>query len=83
MVTRTIFRSEAEAEEILQNHRRFFFVSEKDYYKPRDVISFQVVKNGKIVRHRIDNRRYIVTAVLSKEDAPISDKFQLIGFREA
>lgn len=82
MTIRVIKTNEIEAEKILTNKVRFVFRNEKDSFKAGDIIEFLVVKNKRPVTSRLDSKKYVVTAVLGKYDAPVMDGFQLIGFRE-
>lgn len=82
MVVRTIKTNPREAEEIMQLHKGFIFRNEKDAIKVNDIIQFNVIKQNKSVLHRIDSKKYVVTAVMDHMDAPIVKGYQFIAFRE-
>ena len=81
MTVRTIKTNEAEANRIADNKLHFVIRSNKDYFNDGDLIEFQVYRNKRPVTHRIDKMTYVVTAVMSNNDAPINDGYQLIDFR--
>ena len=58
------------------------FRSDKDCYTDGDVIEFRVIKNEKEVLHRINSRKYVVTAVMDCMQAPIEKGYMFIGFRQ-
>ena len=82
MTMRTIKTTEAEANRILENKVRFVIRNEKDCFKENDIIQFRVIKNLHDVLHKIDSRKYVVTAVMNHRDAPIVEGYQFIAFRE-
>ena len=82
MIIRTIKTNEAEADRILNGEIRFIFRSDKDCYTDGDVIEFRVIKNEKEVLHRINSRKYVVTAVMDCMQAPIEKGYMFIGFRQ-
>lgn len=82
MTIRTIKTTEAEANKILDNKLRFIIRGDKDFFKENDIIKFRVIKNLHDVLHKIDSKKYIVTAVMDHMDAPIVKGYQFISFRE-
>ena len=82
MTMRTIKTTEAEANRILENKVRFVIRNEKDCFKENDIIQFRVIKNLHDVLHKIDSKKYVVTAVMNHKDAPIIEGYQFIAFRE-
>ena len=82
MTIRTIKTTEAEANKILENKLRFIIRGDKDFFKENDIIKFRVIKNLHDVLHKIDSKKYIVTAVMDHMDAPIVKGYQFISFRE-
>lgn len=82
MTMRTIKTTEAEANRILENKVRFVIRNEKDCFKENDIIQFRVIKNLHDVLHKIDSKKYVVTAVMNHRDAPIVEGYQFIAFRE-
>ena len=82
MTMRTIKTTEAEANRIIENKVRFVIRNERDCFKENDIIQFRVIKNLHDVLHKIDSRKYVVTAVMNHRDAPIVEGYQFIGFRE-
>lgn len=82
MTMRTIKTTEAEANRIIENKVRFVIRNEKDCFKENDIIQFRVIKNLHDVLHKIDSRKYVVTAVMNHMDAPIVEGYQFIAFRE-
>lgn len=83
MITRTIKTNEAEAEKILTNKVRFVFRNINEPYKVGDIIQFLVFKNRRPVLSKLNSKKYVVTAVMDNNDAPVNEGFQFIGFREA
>ena len=82
MTMRTIKTTEAEANRILENKVRFVIRNERDCFKENDIIQFRVIKNLHDVLHKIDSKKYVVTAVMNHRDAPIVEGYQFIAFRE-
>ena len=82
MTIRTIKTTEEEANKIIQNKVRFVIRSNKDFFKENDIIKFRVIKNLHDVLHKIDSKKYVVTAVMNHMDAPIVKGYQFISFRE-
>lgn len=82
MTMRTIKTTEAEANRIIENKVRFVIRNEKDCFKENDIIQFRVIKNLHDVLHKIDSKKYVVTAVMNHRDAPIVEGYQFIAFRE-
>lgn len=82
MTIRTIKTTEAEANKIIDGKIRFIIRGDKDFYKENDIIKFRVIKNLHDVLHKIDSRKYVVTAVMDHRDAPIVEGYQFIAFRE-
>lgn len=82
MIIRTIKTTEDEANKILENKLRFIIRGDKDFFKENDIIKFRVIKNLHDVLHKIDSKKYIVTAVMDHMDAPIVKGYQFISFRE-
>lgn len=82
MTMRTIKTTEAEANRIIENKVRFVIRNERDCFKENDIIQFRVIKNLHDVLHKIDSRKYVVTAVMNHRDAPIVEGYQFIAFRE-
>lgn len=82
MTMRTIKTTEGEANRIIENKVRFVIRNEKDCFKENDIIQFRVIKNLHDVLHKIDSRKYVVTAVMNHRDAPIVEGYQFIAFRE-
>ena len=82
MTMRTIKTTEGEANRIIENKVRFVIRNEKDCFKENDIIQFRVIKNLHDVLHKIDSKKYVVTAVMNHRDAPIVEGYQFIGFRE-
>ena len=82
MTMRTIKTTQAEANRIIENKVRFVIRGEKDRFKENDIIQFRVIKNLHDVLHKIDSRKYVVTAVMTHRDAPIVEGYQFIAFRE-
>ena len=82
MTIRTIKTNDAEANKILKGDIRFIFRSDKDRYTEGDGIEFRVIKNNKEVLHRINSRKYVVTAVMDWTQAPVERGYQFIGFKE-
>lgn len=82
MTIRTIKTTEAEANKIVENKVRFVIRGEKDCFKENDIIQFRVIKNLHDVLHKIDSKKYVVTAVMDHMDAPIVEGYQFISFRE-
>lgn len=82
MTMRTIKTTEAEANRIIENKVRFVIRNEKDCFKENDIIQFRVIKNLHDVLHKIDSKKYVVTAVMNHRDAPIIEGYQFIAFRE-
>lgn len=82
MTVRTIKTTEEEANRILENKVRFIFRSDKDCFRETDIIQFRVIKNLHDVLHKIDSKKYVVTAVMNHRDAPIVEGYQFISFRE-
>lgn len=82
MTIRTMKTNDAEANNILEGKIRFVFRSDKDCYREGDIIEFRVIKNRKEVLHRINSRKYVVTAVMDCMQAPIVKGYQFIGFME-
>lgn len=82
MTIRTIKTTEAEANKIIDGKIRFIIRGDRDFYKENDIIKFRVIKNLHDVLHKIDSKKYVVTAVMNHRDAPIVEGYQFIGFRE-
>lgn len=82
MTIRTIKTNEFEANNILKGKIRFIFRSDRDCFKEGDGIEFRVIKNRKEVLHRINSRKYVVTAVMDCMTAPINKGYKFIGFKE-
>lgn len=82
MTIRTIKTTEAEANKIIDGKIRFIIRGDKDFYKENDIIKFRVIKNFHDVLHKIDPKKYVVTAVMDHRDAPIVEGYQFIAFRE-
>lgn len=82
MTIRTIKTTEAEANKIIDGKIRFIIRGDKDFYKENDIIKFRVIKNLHDVLHKIDSKKYVVTAVMDHRDAPIIEGYQFIAFRE-
>lgn len=82
MTIRTIKTTEAEANKIINGKIRFVIRGDKDFYKENDIIKFRVIKNLHDVLHKIDSKKYVVTAVMDHRDAPIVKGYQFIAFRE-
>ena len=82
MTMRTIKTTEAEANRIIENKVRFVIRNERDCFKENDIIQFRVIKNLHDVLHKIDSKKYVVTAVMDHRDAPIVEGYQFIAFRE-
>lgn len=82
MTMRTIKTTEAEANRIVENKVRFVIRNERDCFKENDIIQFRVIKNLHDVLHKIDSKKYVVTAVMNHRDAPIVEGYQFIAFRE-
>ena len=82
MTMRTIKTTESEANRIIENKVRFVIRNERDCFKENDIIQFRVIKNLHDVLHKIDSRKYVVTAVMNHRDAPIVEGYQFIAFRE-
>ena len=82
MTIRTIKTTEEEANKILENKVRFIFRSDKDCFRETDIIQFRVIKNLHDVLHKIDSKKYVVTAVMDCMTAPIVEGYQFIAFRE-
>ena len=82
MTMRTIKTTEAEANRIIENKVRFVIRNERDCFKENDIIQFRVIKNLHDVLHKIDSKKYVVTAVMNHRDAPIVEGYQFIAFRE-
>ena len=82
MTMRTIKTTEGEANRIIENKVRFVIRNEKDCFKENDIIQFRVIKNLHDVLHKIDSKKYVVTAVMNHRDAPIVEGYQFIAFRE-
>lgn len=61
---------------------RFIIRSDRDFFKENDTIKFRVIKNLHDVLHKIDSKKYVVTAVMDHMDAPIVKGYQFIAFRE-
>lgn len=82
MTVRTIKTTEEEANRILENKVRFIFRSDKDCFRETDIIQFRVIKNLHDVLHKIDSKKYVVTAVMDCMTAPVVKGYQFIAFRE-
>lgn len=82
MTIRTIKTTEAEANKILEGKLRFIIRGDRDFFKENDIIKFRVIKNLHDVLHKIDSKKYVVTAVMDHMDAPIVKGYQFIAFRE-
>ena len=82
MTIRTIKTTEAEANKIVENKVRFVIRGDKDCFKENYIIQFRVIKNLHDVLHKIDSKKYVVTAVMDHRDAPIVEGYQFISFRE-
>ena len=82
MTIRKIKTTEEEANKIVENKIRFVIRSDKDFFKENDIIKFRVIKNLHDVLHRIDSKKYVVTAVMDHMEAPIVEGYQFISFRE-
>ena len=82
MTMRTIKTTEAEANRIIENKVRFVIRNERDCFKENDIIQFRVIKNLHDVLHKIDSKKYVVTAVMNHRDAQIVEVYQFIAFRE-
>lgn len=82
MTVRTIKTTEEEANRILENKVRFIFRSDKDCFREADIIQFRVIKNLHDVLHKIDSKKYVVTAVMDCMTAPVVKGYQFIAFRE-
>lgn len=82
MTIRTIKATEAEANKILEGKLRFIIRGDRDFFKENDIIKFRVIKNLHDVLHKIDSKKYVVTAVMDHMDAPIVEGYQFISFRE-
>ena len=82
MTIRTIKTTEAEANKILDGKLRFIIRGDRDFFKENDIIKFRVIKNLHDVLHKIDSKKYVVTAVMDHRDAPIVEGYQFISFRE-
>ena len=82
MTMRTIKTTEGEANRIIENKVRFVIRNERDCFKENDIIQFRVIKNLHDVLHKIDSKKYVVTAVMNHRDAPIVEGYQFIAFRE-
>ena len=82
MTVRTIKTTEKEADMIVGNKIRFIFRNDRDFFKENDIIKFRVIKNLHDMLHKIDSKRYVVTAVTDCMNAPVIKGYQLIAFRE-
>lgn len=82
MTIRTIKTTEGEANKIIEGKVRFIIRSDRDFFKENDIIKFRVIKNLHDVLHKIDSKKYVVTAVMDYMDAPIVKGYQFIAFRE-
>jgi hypothetical protein len=82
MTIRTIRITEAEANKIIEGKVRFIIRGDRDFFKENDIIRFRVIKNLHDVLHKIDSKKYVVTAVMDHMDAPIVKGYQFIAFRE-
>ena len=82
MTIRTIKTTEAEANKILDGKLRFIIRGDRDFFKENDIIKFRVIKNLHDVLHKIDSKKYVVTAVMDHMHAPIVKGYQFIAFRE-
>ena len=81
MTIKTIKTNDIEANRIIENKTRFIFRSDRDFFKEGDIIEFRVIKDGKEVIHKINSKRYVVTAVMDCMTAPIEKGFLFIAFR--
>ena len=81
MTTRTIKTTETEANEILEKGKRIIFRASQ-YFEIGNKISFLVFKKGKPVLNKIQNKMYVITAVLTNENAPVEQGYTIIGFKE-
>ena len=82
MTIRTIKTTEAEANKILEDKLRFIIRGDREFFKENDIIKFRVIKNLHDVLHKIDSKKYVVTAVMDHRDVPIVEGYQFISFRE-
>ena len=82
MTIRKIKTTEAEANKILDGKLRLIIRGDRDFFKETDIIKFRVIKNLHDVLHKIDSKKYVVTAVMDHRDAPIVEGYQFIAFRE-
>lgn len=82
MIIKTLRTNPTEEREICEEHLRYVIRSEKQLFNKGDVIHFQLYKQQKPVRSRMDTKAFIVTSVKDYLQAPISKGHQLIGFVE-
>ena len=82
MTIRTVKITEAEANKSLDGKLRCIIRGDRDFFKENDIIKFRVIKNLHDVLHKIDSKKYVVTAVMDHRDAPIVEGYQFIAFRE-
>lgn len=68
-----------EADDIAMGDKPFIFRSNLIPCAKGDEIKFQVITNGQMKRHKIENMKFSVTYV--SIDAPIEKGFKVIGFR--
>lgn len=80
MVTYTLKATEQEANQILANSKAFIFRSSDTAYRAGDRIRFQVMKQGRMKKHGIENNLYEIS--YASDQAPVEKGFTVIGFRK-
>lgn len=79
MTMYTLKTTETEANQILAGVKMFVFRSNQTAYRVGDRISFRVVKQSRMVKHKIEDNVYEICYV--SENAPVEKGFVVIGFR--
>lgn len=82
MTIKTIRTNPKEEKEICEEHLRYVIRTDKQLFNKGDYIQFQLYREQKPVRSRMDSKAFIVTSVKDCMQAPITKGHQLIGFRE-
>ena len=82
MTVKTIRTNPEEMKEICEGDLRYVIRSDKELFNKGDFIQFQLYRDQKPVRSRMDKKAFIVTSVKGWLQAPINKGHQLIGFKE-
>lgn len=79
MTMYTLKATENEADQIVSGAKMFVFRSNQNAYRIGDRLNFQVMKQSRMVKHKIEDMTYEISYV--QENAPVEKGFTVIGFR--